>query len=194
MYATAEEYRNQLKMTEDEGRDSEIEQDLTAISKHIDKRTGRFFTKDAEPVTRIYEAAQGRKIYVDDIAEAPTEIVINFGGISDLTLEPGDYDLWPYNADKGPEPRPWIRIDLSRRGSLPLFHLGDMVSVTAKFGWPEVPEAIKIATIQITALLRLETPRATRRIPELGDAIETSMDAQRLIKQLVDPYKREGIG
>jgi|SRR5690554_699755 len=176
-YATAEEYRNSIEMT-DTGKDTDIIRDLEAVSRHIDSRMSRFFIKDTEPVTRTYVVpATSTSLWVDDIAE------IESIEVDGAVIE--DYELWPYNADKGPEPRPYMKI-ISPTG----FCRGQRVKVTAKFGWPAVPAAIKSATIQLTAILRLESPRATRRIEELGSTIEASPDAQSIIRQLMDGYKR----
>ena len=105
------------------------------------------------------------------------------------TLATTDYELLPLNANRGPEPRPYTRIGMTSWGKYSSFSAGERVEVTAQFGWPAVPEAIQRACIHLTAILRLETPRATRRIAELGDVIETSQDAQFIVKQLVDQYK-----
>lgn len=192
-YATAAEYRAMIEMT-DTGKDTDIEQDLAAISRYIEKRLGRFFNKDADPVARIYTApAAGPRLWIDDLAEAPTAVKIdsNRDGTFETELASTEYEPWPLNADKGPEPRSYIRLDLTPWGSRPCFIKGDRVEITARWGWPSVPAAIKSATIQLTAILRLETPRATRRIPELGEVVEASPDAQIIIRQLIDVYRRE---
>lgn len=185
-YAMAREYRAAIQMT-DHTKDFDIERDLEAISRYIDKRLDRFFTKDHIPVTRTYIIpATSPRLYVDDMAEAPSAVTIN-----GANLPSNSYDLWPLNAALEPEPRAYIRLDLIPQGSIPFFKKGDRVEVTARFGWPAVPAAIKSATIQLTAILRLESPRATQRISELGEAaVEASPDAQIIVRQLIDQYRR----
>ena len=191
-YATAAEYRASIGKT-DVADDDEIKDDLKAISRYIEGKLGRFFNSDAEDVSRTYTCpATSDTLRVDDLPADPTSIEIdtNTDGTFDETLDSDDYELLPVNADKGPEPRPYTRIRLTKWGDYGAIYKGQRVKVTGKFGWPSVPEAVKRATIHLTAILRLETPRATRRIPELGEAIEASPDAQHIIRQLTDNYRR----
>ena len=191
MYATAMQYRNSIGMT-DTAKDIEIEADLSAVSRYIDGKMGRFFSKDTVAVSRIYLPERTATfLLVDDIAETPTSIEVDTENDGQYTTEltTDDYELMPFNATRGPEPWPYTMINLTPWGDLSAFHAGQRVRITAIFGWPEVPEAIKIATIHLTAVLRLETPRATRRIAELGDVMETSPIAQGIVRQLTEQYK-----
>lgn len=193
-YATAEQYRFVTGGT-DSSKDTDILIDLKAISRYIDGKMHRFFTCDADAVTRIYVPAEtSSTLWVNDLSAAPTSIKVDDDGDGDFddetALASTDYELLPFNADKGPEPSPWMQIALGPWGTRDSFRAGVRVQVIACFGWPAVPEAIQRATIHLTAILRLETPRATRRIPELGEAIETSWEAQKIIRQLVSQYRR----
>lgn len=189
-YASAAQYRTVTGKT-DTAQDADILIDLKTISRYLDGKMQRFFTKDASDVIRVYIPAKNAKvIWVDDISAAPTTVKLDTSGDGTFatTLASTDFELLPLNADKGPEPRPWMQIGMTPWGNYGGFTEGVRVQITGKFGWPAVPEAIQRATIHLTAILRLETPRATRRIPELGEAIEASPDAQRIIRQLTDKY------
>ena len=191
-YATAVEYRGTIGKT-DQGDDDHILNDLTAVSRYIEGKLGRFFNQDAEDVARVYvPPASVSAIWIDDLSAAPTTVKLDTDGDNTFsaTLESTDYDLLPLNAAKGPEPRPYTRIGMTAWGDYGCFVRGQRVEITGKWGWPAVPGAIKQATIHLTAILRLESPRATRRIPELGEAIEASPDAQHIIRQLTDQYLR----
>ncbi len=191
-YATVSLYRSVVGKT-DTAQDGDIQVDLNAISRYLDGKLGRFFNKDASAVERVYIPEINTPfIRVDDLAVAPTAVKLDTGGDGQFatTLEASDYELLPLNADKGPEPRPWTRIQMTPWGNYGAFTAGVRVQVTAQYGWPYVPDAIQRATIQLTAILRLETPRATRRIAELGDVMEASPDAMSIIRQLTDRYKR----
>ncbi len=193
-YATAAEYRAAIGKT-DTGSDAQILLDLTAISRYLEGKLERFFNKDAADVTRVYIVpASGTELRIDDLSTTPTSIKIDEdgdGSFDDETaLTSSDYELLPLNADKGPEPRPFTRIGLTSWGDYGSWTKGQRVQVTGKFGWPAVPQAIKTACIQLTGILRLETPRATSRVAELADVIEASPEAQRLIFQLQDNYRR----
>jgi len=191
-YATAAEYRAAIDMT-DTTKDTVILKDLKAISRYIDGKVGRFFTKDASATVRVYEpVADSERLWVDDIAVAPTSVKMDYSaGSYLLTLASTDYELRPLNAAAKPEPEPYTYLTLSDTSGRDVFAAGDRIQITAVFGWPAVPDAVRRATIELTGILRLETARATRRIPELGDIIEASPDAVHIVRQLLDIYKRE---
>lgn len=191
-YATAVEYRTVFNMT-DNARDADILNDLLAVSRYIEGKTGRFYNKNAADVTRTYIVPEfTRQLWVDDMSEAPTLVRLDTegDGAFDTTLVADDYTLLPLNADLEPEPKPYMQVMLNHWRDHSIFLKGQRVEVTARFGWPAVPGAVKRATIHLAAILRLETPRATRRIPELGEIIEASPDAMHIVRQLLDRYKR----
>lgn len=178
-YATAAEYRKVIGKT-DTGADTQITADLTAISEMLNGRMGRFFGKDDQPVTRVYvPIVTGQELYVDDL------VSVDELKIGDTVVS--NYDLLPYNAAVEPEPAPYTKIRLAHA----VFPAGRKVSVTGIFGWPAVPPAVKAAVIHLTGILRIESPRATRRISELGDLVEASLEAVSIVRQLTDKYKRE---
>ena len=189
-YATAAQYRASIDKS-DVAEDTEILEDLATISRYIEGKLGRFFNKDAADVTRNYFVpVTSRFLWVDDLSADPTTVAIDddADGTCEETIT--DYQLHPLNADKEPEAKPFTRLYLPPWHTRGAFYKGQLVEVTGKFGWPAVPAPITRACIHLTAILRLETPRATRRIPELGDAIEASNDAQNIIRQLTDVYQK----
>ena len=190
-YATPAEYRRVIGMT-DAGLDADISVDLMAVSRHLDGEMRRFFTRDAVPVARVYSPQYDtRALIVDDMSVAPTQVRVDTAsnGTFATALPVTAYELLPHNAMLSPEPAPFTQIALVPWGTLAAFRAGQRVEVTTRWGWPAVPDAIRRATIHITAILRLETPRATKRIAELGDTIETSHQAQNIIRQLINQYK-----
>jgi len=191
-YATAAEYRALTGMI-DTSKDAEILKDLQAVSRHIDFRTARFFNKNTADVTRRYLIEHdSTSKWIDDLSAAPTSVKIDTtsDGTFDTTLASTDYELLPLNATVDPEPQPYTRIRLLPWADKTYFRSGERIEVVGKFGWPAVPEAVKRATIHLAAILRLESPRATTRIPEMGDVISASPEAQHIIRQLLDRYKR----
>ena len=190
-YATPAEYRRVIGMT-DAGLDADISVDLMAVSRYLDGEMRRFFSRDAASVIRVYAPQYDTKaLTVDDMSAAPSQVRVDTAGDGTFAtmLPVAAYELLPRNAVMSPEPAPFTQIALVPWGTLPTFRAGQRVEVTARWGWPAVPEAIRRATIHITAILRLETPRATKRIAELGDTIETSHQAQNIVRQLINQYK-----
>jgi len=191
-YATAAEYRAVTGMV-DTSQDTAILNSLKSISRHVEFKCRRFFNKDSADQTRIYVVpADCSTLWIDDMSAAPTSIKIDedLDGTYETTLAATDFELWPLNALLEPEPRPYMQICLTPWGDRAIFSKGERVQVIGKFGWPAVPESIKQATIHLAAILRLESPRATTRIPEMGDVIGTSPEAQHILRQIVDKYKR----
>ncbi len=190
-YATAVQYRTVTGKT-DTAQDADILIDLRSISRYLDGKLERFFTKDTAAVERIYvPGGVTRLIFTDDIVSVAKVEVDTMGNNTFTTeLDNSDYELLPLNAGKGPEPHPYTKLKLTEWGTMANLTPRTRVKITGVFGWPEVPKAIERATIHLTAILRLESPRATRRIAELGDVMEASPDAMSIIRQLTDRYKR----
>lgn len=219
-YATSTQYHAQITK-QDTGSDAQIDLDLLAVSRYIDRCIGRFFTKDAAPVARVYTppgslrqplatpplgwaesenpyryGVWGRHLAVDDIATATgLQIIMDdnrVGSFSGYTpWATTDYELWPLNAPFGSEARPYTSIVLPPWSTIGGIPIGVRVQVTAVYGWPAVPQAIINATVQLTAILRLESPRATSRVTEVGEVIGVSKRAQDIIYDLKTIYGKE---
>lgn len=196
-YVSVNEYRSQINKS-DAGSDADVEQDLLAISRWLDRRLNRFFTRDAADVTRIYNPiGYSRYLYVDDMSVAPTSVTIDRGGDGLFTNETAlaitDYELLPRNALLGPESQPYTCIYLpGYNTTLSAFVIDQRVRVITRFGWPAVPMAIQRGTIELTAIWRLESPRSTTRVSEMGDTFSTSRVAQNLVNDLVRQYSKAG--
>lgn len=203
-YAFVADYRAVASNT-DSGEEDEILRDLIATSRGLDKRLHRFFTQDAAAVTRTYRVprATGRAIhtlFVDDLADASaiTSIKIDQdrnGSFDDaIALAAADFLLSPENADQGPDPHPFYAIELTPWGTIRQWPPGVLVEVVAMFGWDAVPAAIVTATIELTRILRLESPRAMRTIQlGLDTIVETSREAKEIVLKLVKDYGRAEI-
>lgn len=196
-YATAAQYRTIVAST-DSGDDTQILEDLTVVSRYIDAKLGREntgFSKDPNDATRIFVAeAKSAILYIDPLSAAPTSITVDLNGdgtfASAEALVATDYELRPLNAVLRPEPWPYESIWLTPWGTLGRFGDGDRVQVIGKFGWPSIPARIKQATIRLTAVLRLESPMATERIPEALEAsFQASPLARSILHGLMDQYR-----
>jgi len=192
-YATAEEYRARQHKT-DTGDDATILLDLTAVSRFIETHLGRFFTKDAAAVKRIFIGNGRTRLWLSDTVSI-TAIKIDEdddGSFADESaLAATDYELWPLNAAYGPLSEPYQAVDLTSWGETNAWTKDLHIEVEGVFGWPAVPEAIKAATIHITSILRIESPRATTRISEgMQEAIGASPECQRIVWQLAKSMLR----
>lgn len=196
-YATADEYRAVISPDRDDTDDALITTDLVAISRYLDGKLGQCFSQDDEDVTIVVELVcrSGRGYSIERAIHAentnprlpPLLSVTSVTSGTQAARTSETLELWPVDALLRPEPEPYREI----RPSYPSgasFAPGRH-TIVCKRGWPQVPAAINAGTIQLAALLRLETPRATRRIPELGEAIETSPSAIAIVYRLVEMYK-----
>lgn len=199
-YATAAQYRDVVGKSVT-GDDTEILRQLTAMTRVIERECGRTFNKDAAATTRVYTPTDRDCIEIDDLVSV-TSIKVDVG--NDLTFAGDDgltvttqYELLPLNAAAGSEPEPYTmirRVDQAWPGYVNTVSgwLYNRVQVEGVFGWPAVPGPIVEACIQLTAILRLESPRATSRIDEAGTVVGTSRDAQQIIERLKQQYARAG--
>ena len=195
-YATAATYRAILDKS-DTAEDAEILTDLKAVSRYIERKVGRFFTVDASNVSRVYRklpySPDPKSLFTDDIVAVNTIKVDtdDDGSFADESAWAStDYELLPRNAADGPEPAPYNCIYIPSWSTKDLWgqHL---VEVNGTFGWAAVPSAIERATVHLTGILRLETPRATRTVNiGMETVVETSRQAQDIIADLVQAYGR----
>jgi hypothetical protein len=208
-YATAAEYRAGVTKSSSADDATVITPLLGAISRLIDRECSpgvpglatRHFTKDASVVTRVYDATGGCKLHVDDIATLTGLIVkVDLDGDyaftgSDETLTI-DTHFWtgPANVDKQAEPEPWTFLELRPDNAV----LGiwpwqkRSVQVTAIFGWPAVPSAIKNATIAIARELRdMEESGMTLALEQIDQAVNLSRTAFSLVQMIKAQYGRQ---
>lgn len=207
-YATVAQYVAEVTKS-DSSDNARIAAHLLAMSRVLDSELGRCFNKDDTAVARYFNAEERgydyercgylRSLEVDDIADGEDLVIaIDTGrdGTYATTLEASDYQLRPRNALVQAEPRPYTEIFLpgytgATRGAwLP----GEDLRITAKWGWPSVPQAIVTACIQLTAILRMESPRASQQMSAPNMVVRTSKEAQDIIDRLMQPYgKTAGI-
>lgn len=219
-YSDATTYRARIGRT-DAASDVAILADLVAVSRYIDRAVGRFFTKDAVPVARVtyprgyhqgdpeaenpWRGVRGGRVLdvMADMSALPTSVVIDlnrtgtFVGYTALVqpdasgVTGGDYQLLPLNADKGPEPKPWTQLYIPTWSTQFGWPPGCPVQVTCAWGFPAIPNAIARATEQLTAILRLENPRATAQIPEdMNSTFGASPKAKSIIADILRTYER----
>lgn len=214
-YATIEEYRSAISKT-DAGDDGDVGPDLIAVSRWLDRKLARFFTKDVADVARTYypkvspagprplDWAESenpwlwggyvRFLLIDDLSAPPTSVIIDDKGTGLFTdspvVAPTNYSCWPENADKGPEPRPFTALFAPSWSTTGGFPSGKRIQIVGKWGWPSIPEPIKRVTIQLTGVWRLESPRATSRVNELDQVVSTSKLANGMLAEVMSQYMR----
>lgn len=185
-YADLGELRRYLGFT-DTATDPQMQRALDAAEAELEAFAGRRWWKDAAPTVRVYTPrVSTSSLRVDDVVSVSGVAVDTDDDgtfettVSDYRLEPQDRDasIWPYG---------WLVL---RRGKV--WTAGVAVRVTAVWGWPAVPPAIKQATLMQAARLLKRATEAPLGIAvigmETGVRLTSRLDPD--VEQLVRPYVR----
>ena len=160
-YVALDDLKNEIGIS-DSLSDTKLELAISAASRQIDGYCQRFFYQDGAVADRSYYPDDYLSIEVDDISTT-TGLIVKVDNDNDGTFETTltlttNYILTPVNAaDQYPvQPYTGIRIVDTGISSFPIFTSGrPSVQVTAKFGWPAVPEDVeKACLIQATHLFK----------------------------------------
>lgn len=185
-YATVQEYRaNKAKLSGDD--DGSLASELLATSRFIDDATGHRegFGVDEANVIRYYQSFGAYVLDIGDLVSV--SLVEELLGTTWTTVAASAYNLKPYNASR--EGWPYRQIERTSVIWPPRqIPNGPRVRITGKWGWPAVPDAIKSACIELTAILRIESGRATGRVDEAGQVLNVSRAARDIVGQLLASY------
>jgi len=193
-YATLAEVKTFLSIT-DSVDDTLLEGMVEAASRSIDRMANRRFYLDTTATARLYRANDALQLFIDDVGSATGLIVaLDATGLGNytntLTLNT-DYILDPITAPS--LNRPWNVVTIVSASSAfeaPINYRPG-VQVTAKWGWPSIPDDINQACMILTADLykRKDAPGGILGLGDLG-AIRMS-PVGRDITQMVRAYRRE---
>ena len=190
-YCSLDELKTALRIT-DALDDRPLESSVEAASRRIDGLCSRRFFLDTATSQRTYAPDRPRVLVIDDVATA-TGFVVKLdndgSGTFETTLTSGvDYQVEPLNALTQGQPITMLRslgttfpVSSSRRAT---------VQVTARWGWPAIPDAIREATILLASrhFKRNESPLGVAGFGELGAVFVRRTDPD--IDTLVAPYRR----
>jgi hypothetical protein len=192
-YITLANLKNYLKI-DDSVEDTLLEQIIESASRSIDRIANRRFYLDSTATARTYRPIGNLRVITDDIGST-TGLILktdpNSTGTYQTTMTLNtDYIVEPTNALAKGRPVNYLTIVGSTALSLPV-NYWPQVQVTAKWGWPEVPDDIEQATYILSADLykRKDSIGGVLGLSELG-AIRMS-PLGRDIAAMVRAYKRE---
>ena len=183
--------------------DNDLLEDLIeSASRSIDRMANRRFYLDANASARLYRAYSDIFVYVDDIGTTSNLAValdINGNGTYTKTLTLNqDYILDPLTASS--LGRPFTQLTMvSNTETWPIFPgltqngLRPGVQVTARWGWPSVPDDINMACLILTADLykRKDAPGGILGLGDLG--VVRMSPIGRDVTAMVRAYKKEVI-
>lgn len=193
-YADLGMLKQQLGLEDDDdSRDTLLEQALTAASRAIDKATGRRFWLDGTAVQRVYRP-QGRTVIEQD---GTALLVDDIGSTSGLLVETGSGASWSVIATWEAIPDNALVLGRPITGLLRSGGWGtgtSRVRVTARFGWPAVPdEIVQAALIQANRLFkRKDSPEGVTGSAEWGVVRLSRRDPD--VWNLIEPYVLPGFG
>jgi hypothetical protein len=195
-YITLAGLKTYLKI-DDAVEDTLLEQIIESASRSIDRIANRRFYLDSTASARTYRPIGNLRVITDDIGSTSglilkTDPDANGNYQTTFTLNT-DYIVEPTNALAKNRPVNYLTIVGPTAMSLPV-NYWPQVQVTARWGWPSVPDDIEQATYILSADLykRKDSIGGVLGISELG-AIRMS-PLGRDIAAMVRAYKREFFG
>jgi hypothetical protein len=200
-YATLTQIKNYMSISDNTDNDL-LEDLIESASRSIDRIANRRFYLDATASARLYRAYSNIFVFVDDIGTTSNLVVAmdedgNGTYSKTLTLNT-DYILDPLTSQS--LNRPFTQLTMvSNTESWPIFPgitsngLRPGVQVTARWGWPSVPDDINMACLILTADLykRKDAPGGILGLGDLG--VVRMSPIGRDVTAMVRAYKKEVI-
>jgi hypothetical protein len=200
-YATLAEIKGYMSISDNTDNDL-LENLVESASRSIDRIANRRFYLDATASARLYRAYSNIFVYVDDIGTTSNLVVAvdeNGNGTYSKTLTLNtDYILDPLTSQS--LNRPFTQLTMvSNTETWPIFPgltsngLRPGVQVTARWGWPSVPDDINMACLILTADLykRKDAPGGILGLGDLG--VVRMSPIGRDVTAMVRAYKKEVI-
>ena len=190
-YASLAEVKSALRIT-DTVDDSLLGMAVESASRLIDGYANRQFFSSGTAI-RYFAAEDDFVCEIDDISSAQITLVtaMDADAVFDTTWATTDYQLEPLNGVLDGQAWPFTRIRAVGDYLWPISGGEALVKLTAVFGWPAVPIAIKQACIiQASRIFkRLDSPLGVAGFGDLGVMrVSSSLDPD--VQQLVAAYRR----
>ena len=187
-YATLLDVKNALRIT-DSLDDSLLETAIESASRMVDGFTARTFT-NAGTAIRNFAATDGINLIIDDAIEVIEVASTDEIGSTYTIWKPTDYQLEPLNDRVDGLYSPYTGIRAVGDFTWPVVDQQALVRITAVYGFPAIPSAVKQATIiQASRLFkRLDSPLGVLGMGDMG-AIRVSRFLDSDVEQLLMPYK-----
>jgi hypothetical protein len=198
-YATLTQIKGYMSISDNTDNDL-LEDLIESASRSIDRIANRRFYLDSVASARLYRAYSDIFVYIDDLGTT-TDLVVktdsNGNGTYAKTLTLNqDYILDPLTAPS--LSRPYTQLTMvSNTETWPIFPgltqngLRPGVQVTARWGWPSVPDDINMACLILTADLykRKDAPGGILGLGDLG--VVRMSPLGRDVTAMVRAYKKE---
>lgn len=191
LYATVAELRAELADATASLDATQLQAALRAASRATDQWCGRRFWQDPAPLPRRYRPCDPLILRVADIA-TQTGLVVAGDSAGDGSYADhwaaADWELEPLNADAGGGAYCWTRIvAVGSRGFFAAVR--PSVQVTARWGWSQVPDPVREATLlkAVGLYKRRDAPFGVAGFGEFGAVRITRQDPD--VAALLAPYQ-----
>jgi hypothetical protein len=187
-YATLTDVKNALRIT-DAIDDALLETAIESASRMIDSYTARTFS-NAGTAVRDFAATDDLTCIIDDAISVITVQSTDEVGSDYITWAPTDFQLEPLNSRSDGLYMPYTGLRAVNDYAFPVVDHRALVRVTAVWGWPAIPTAIKQATIiQASRLFkRLDSPLGVLGMGDMGQ-IRVSRYLDPDVEQLAMPFR-----
>lgn len=189
-YCTLNEVKAALRIT-DSLDDTLLENAIEAASRRIDNECSRRFYADGSTSARVYASERNDMLFIDDISTA-TGLVVKIDNDADGTFETTlvrnvDYQIEPLNNLA--QGRPALLLRALNTMFPVAVNKRPLVEVTAAWGWPSVPDAIREATVLLASrhFKRLDSPLGVAGFGDLGAIVVRRIDPD--VAALIESYK-----
>lgn len=169
--------------------DTMLEDRINEASRVIDTHCDRRFYADGTATARTFVAVDAELIHVDDISTTSGLVIktdSNADGTYATTLTAAQYQLEPLNAiAKGTPIRAIRTVGLQ----FPTRQAPAGVQVTAKWGWPSIPDPIRSACILLAGRLvkRGDSLLGVAGFGDLGAITVRAIDPD--VERMLRPYR-----
>lgn len=191
-YATLDELKAALRIN-DYIDDSSLERAVEGASRRIDGVCDRRFYLDSSASARVYRPTTHWRLDMDDVGTTSGFVLKtdeDGDGTYETTWAASEYELGPLNSLAKGSPLHTVtgygRIFPSDVHPAP-------VQVTARWGWPSVPHAIREATVLLAGRMfkRQDSLLGVAGVSDLGAIPVLRFDSD--IEELVAPYIRRRV-
>lgn len=203
-YASLAEFNDQINI--DDSADAAMgELALGAASRQIDRHTGwpHGFWQDSTVATREYYTDDPNCVYIPEGISTATGLIVKTDADQDGTYEntltiTTSFILSPVNAADQVPVEPWTELLIVDYGTsfFPTsYNARPGVQVTAKFGWPAIPDDVKKACL-IQAVQLYKSTDAVFGVMQFGDGFATRVGRglNPMAEALLEGYCRPRVG
>lgn len=200
LYVTVEALKSRFGIDDDVD-DFELTRAVRAASRRVESYTGRErFWRDATVQVREFDASNSRCCPVPVGISTATGLIVKTDEDGDGTFErtltiDTDYILRPRNAAAMDPAHPYNEVWLADNYTFPIPANGRSgVQITARFGWPEVPDDVREAALILSHRLFKRKETATGVVGFDGGGITVRLSrTDPDVAELLNPYRLFGI-